>query len=107
MSFGDSSFIGGHVGIGHKMSLKYIRNLAKYIPDISPRETRPTTKEIKAQNKWRTSPKSNQTNSTPHQTTMGQDKKFTGGHQSKRDVIWPSQGALHPNLSRLALTLVG
>ena len=72
MSFGDYSFVGGHIGIAHKMILKCTRNLAKYIPDMSSRETRPTTKQIRAQNKWRTNPKSKQTNSTPRNTTIGQ-----------------------------------
>ena len=49
MSFGDYSFAGGHVRIAHKMSLKCTRNLAKYIPDISPRKIRPTTKQNRAQ----------------------------------------------------------
>jgi len=90
MSFGDYSFAGGHVGIAHKMSLKCTRNLAKYIPDISPRETRPTTKEIKAQNKWRTSPKSNQTNSTLRNTTMGQVQEIIGGSPTKLNSRWPT-----------------
>jgi hypothetical protein len=49
MSFGDYSFAGGHVGIAHIMRLKCTRNLAKYIPDMSPRKTRPTTKQNRAQ----------------------------------------------------------
>jgi hypothetical protein len=72
------------------MSLKCTRNLTKYIPDMSPRETRPTTKLIRAQNKWRTSPKSNQTNSTLRNTTMGQVQEITRDNPTKLDSRWPT-----------------
>ena len=65
MSFGDSSFLGGYVRIAHKMSLNYTRNLAKYIPDMSPRETRPTTKQKRVHKEKRTRTKPNQITSSP------------------------------------------
>jgi len=65
MSFGNYSFTGGHVGIAHKMSLKCTRNIAKYIPDMSPRETRPTTKQKRVHKEKRTRKKPNQITSSP------------------------------------------
>ena len=65
MSFGDLPYAGGYVGITHKMSLKCTRNLAKYIPDMSPRETRPTTKQKRVHKEKRTRTKPNQITSSP------------------------------------------
>ena len=68
---------------------------------------KPMTEQIRAQNKWRTSPKSNQTNSNLCDITMGQVHEITRGSPTKLDSRWPTQGAgaplvacLEPNLAR-------
>jgi hypothetical protein len=42
---------------------------------------------------WRISPKPNQTNSTPRETTMGQVQRITGGDPTKLGHFGPSPGA--------------
>jgi hypothetical protein len=49
MSFGDSSFAGGHVRITQKMCLKYMRNTTIQTSDMSPRGEGPVTRQIRAQ----------------------------------------------------------
>jgi hypothetical protein len=54
------------------MSLKCIKNLVKDIPDMSPKERGPIPRRFRAQMRGEQSPKATQTNSTLHNTVMGQ-----------------------------------
>ena len=53
---------------------------------------KPTTKQIRAYNKWMTSPKSNQINPTLRNTTMGQVQEITRHHMMKLDSRWGYPG---------------
>ena len=92
-SFGVWSFIGGHVRITQEIYLKYTRHTTTQIPNMSKRERRPTTKQIKAQDKRRIGPKSNQANSTQRNTTMGQVPNMIGGSPTKMGWFGAGNGA--------------
>ena len=80
---------------------------------MSQKERRPTTMQIRAQNKWRTSPKSIQINLSSQNTTMGQVKRPKGAHSPKMGAFGLSGVAAiplvrtHPNRPLLAPFLAG
>ena len=57
MSFGDLPFAGGHVGITQETCRKYMKNIARQTPNMSPRGDSPLTKQIRAQSGGEKRPK--------------------------------------------------
>ena len=60
MSFGDSSIVGGHIGITQETCQKYTKNIARQGVtsfDMSPRGEGPLTKQIMAQSGGEKRPK--------------------------------------------------
>ena len=94
MSFGDLPYAGGYVGITHKMSLKCTRNLAKYKPNMSPRETRLTTKQNRAQKRGEQGhTQSNHVISTkyPHRMTQEDQRRSLTKVGPIQSDWWPNQ----------------
>ena len=92
----------GICGIAHK-SLRMCKGIELNFILYKPKRQKPTTKQIRAQNKWRTSPNSNQITLSSQHTTMAQVQDILGDSPTKMGRFGcgrTTTGSSHAHLSQ-------